>query len=145
MSRSPRGSTAQIFDGAFDPVSGVGWRLGRLVADIHPGKYVLDGVGSPFDLEDFAAESGRCTITLDRERHAQLHTSWRRKHGLHTSVVNGVYHVAWEGHALRVVVAQWRAGYETVSVSLVVADDEAIARKFAHEVCAFCNEPRKAV
>ncbi len=136
---------AQIFEEAFDPQAGIGWRLGRAVAALHPGKFVLDGVGHPFDIEDFAEASGRASIKLVTDQHAQLSTSWSRAHGLHTGASNAIYEVAWEGHALRVVVAQWRVGFERESISLVVADTEAIARKFAHEVCAFCNEPREAI
>ncbi len=135
----------QVFDRAFDPAAGIGWRLGLVVRELNPGKYVLDGVDSPFDLDDFAKESGRCTVELVPALHAQMSTRWRRGHGLATYPVNAVYDVSWQGHTLRVVVAQWRVGFERESYSLVIADDEATARKFAHEVCAFCNEPRKAV
>lgn len=135
----------QIFDVALQGITGTGWRLGRVVAEMSPGKFVLDGVGRPFDLDDFARESGRCTIELDRTQHAQLSARWRRGHGVSVSPVNAVYDVRWEGRALRVVVAQWSEGYHDHSISLIVADDEAIARKFADEVCAFCNEPRRAV
>ncbi len=138
-------SGPQVFDAAFDPAAGIGWRLGRLVGELYPGKFVLDGVGSPFDVEDYADESGQATIALARDQHAQLTTGWRRGHGLQTSAVNAVYDVAWQGHALHVVVASWRAGYDQQSYSLVVAESEEVARDFADKVCAFCNEPREAV
>ena len=135
----------QVFEVAFDgPGAGIGWRLGRIVAAMHPGKFVLDGVGHPFDLLDFAG-SRRAEATRDPAQHAELATHWRRGHGLGVSPVNAVYDVRWEGHALRVIVASWREGYDRRSVSLVVADDETIARKFTNEVCAFCNEPRGAI
>jgi len=135
----------QIFDSAFDPSAGIGWRLGRIVAEQHPNKFVLDGVQDPFDVTEFASESGRATIALAPEQHAQLSTVWRRGHGLHIEPVNAVYDVQWEGQSLRVVVTSWRTGFDRESFSLVVADTEAIARKFTDEVCAFCNEPRRAV
>jgi hypothetical protein len=134
-----------IFDVALDPTSGIGWRLGRVVAELHPGKFVLDGVQKPFDLVDFARESGRAAIALDRSQHAEFSTVWRRGHGVSVSPVNAVYDVTWEGRALRVVVAAWSEGYRDIEISLVVADDEAAARRFAEEVCAFCNEPRGAI
>ncbi len=145
MTEERHPNVRQVFDVAFDPTAGIGWRLGRVVRELNPGKYVLDGVQAPFDLDDYATESGRCTLKLATDQHAQMATSWRRGHGLHTSPVNAVYEVSWQGHALRVVVAAWREGYNHQSYSLVVADEEATARKFATEVCAFCNDPRKAV
>lgn len=135
----------QVFDVAFDPAAGIGWRLGRIVTEQHPGKFVLDGVRDPFDLTAFARESGRATLSLVTTQHAQFTAAWRRGYGLSVEPNNAVYDVRWEGHALRVVVAEWRSGYDHQSYSLVVADSEAIARQFAEEVCAFCNEPRRAV
>jgi hypothetical protein len=135
----------QVFEVALDATSGIGWRLARIVTELHPGQFVLDGVMGPFDLVDFARESGRCTITLDAAQHAQLETGWRRHHGSSTRPVNAVYDVAWEGQALRVIVASWRVAYHEIACSLVVAKDEATARAFVDEVCAFCNEPRQAI
>jgi len=135
----------QIFAEALDDASAIGWRLGRVVAELHPGKFVLDGVQKPFDLTDFARASGRCEAALDHAQHAQLQTHWRRGHGLGSEPVNAVYDVAWQGRSLRVVVARWREGYGEAEANLVVADDEATARAFAEEVCAFCNEPRGAI
>ncbi len=135
----------QIFEVALDASAGIGWRLSRAVTEANPGKFVLQGVRDPFDLTQYAHESGRCEIALDEAQHAQLVTHWRRGHGLSTDPVNAVYDVKWQGHALRVVVAQWRSGFDIERLSLVVAEDEAIARKFADEVCAFCNEPRETI
>ena len=45
------------------------------------------------------------------------------------------------------IVAHWVEGaYQVTEVSLVVADTmEEIARAFAQEVCAFCNQPGNAI
>lgn len=80
----------QVFEAAFDgPTPGIGWRLGRIVAAMNPGKFVLDQVSDPFDLDDFVAASGRADATLDPAQHAELSTRWRRGHGLGVSPLNG--------------------------------------------------------
>jgi len=135
---------SQLFE-VFDPAAGNGWRLGRAVGERFPGKFVLDGIGRPFDVEMFARESGAARIARVASQHHEMSTSWSRAHGLHTSAENALFEVAWEGHTLHVVTASWPEGFSRKSVSLVVADDEAIAREFTHEVCAFCNEPREAI
>lgn len=134
----------RIFEGSLDPTNAVGWRLARLVKELHPGKYVLDGVGSPFDIEDYANE-GQCEATLVEGAHAQLSTSWRRKHGLYSATVNGVWAVRWKERTFRVVVAAWATGYRNHSVNVIVGDDEDSVWAFTNAVSAYCNDPRRAV
>jgi len=134
----------EVFEQALSGESGIGFVLGRLVKEHHPGKALLDGVGASFDLLEFA-RAGRCEATLAKNEHAQLSTQWRRATGLHEEPVNAVYDVAWEGRALRVIVATWKMGWDKVHFSLIVGDDSTIVRKFAAEVCAYCNDPRPTV
>lgn len=134
----------RIFETSLDGANATGYRLGRLTQALHPGKYVLDGVGSPFDLETFARE-GQCEASLAPEAHAEIGTGWRRKHGLQSGVVNGAYDVRWSGQAFRVICATWRSGYDVHDVSLVVGDTEGEVRAFTNAVCAYCNDPRRAV
>ncbi|MBI5496813.1 MAG: ATP-binding protein [Deltaproteobacteria bacterium] len=141
---SQQGGSA-MFERSFSPDAGIGWRLSRLVAELHPGRSVLDGVESPFDLQEFVAE-GRCDAECASDVHAQMRTAWSRAHGLREGPVNAVYDVRWQGHLLRVVTAKWRAGLnDTHQYAIVVADSVDVARAFATAVSAFCNEPRRAV
>ncbi|MBI1948833.1 MAG: ATP-binding protein [Deltaproteobacteria bacterium] len=118
--------------------------MGRIVAELNVGRAVLDGVGAPFDVTDFADE-GKCTVRLAPDAHSQMRTAWSRAHGLRVAPVNAVYDVTWEGNRLRVVVAAWRAGFERVEQSIVVADTDAVARAFTQAVCMFCNAPGRSV
>jgi hypothetical protein len=134
----------RIFRETLDPVNAIGWRLGKVVAECHPGKFVLAGVERPFDIEEFASE-GQCEAHLVPEAHAELETVWRRRHGLGQSVTNGVWDVRWQGQPFRVVVTSWRNGYDSRAPSFVIANDEASARELATAVSAYCNDPRRAV
>ncbi len=147
--KSPRKRPAaqplsSMFQDAFSPDAGVGWRLGRLVAQCHPGQAVLDGVQGPFSLPELVA-AGQCTAQLNPQVHAQMSTLWTRANGLVTGPVNAVYDVTWQGHALRVVVAEYRVGYDRQKHSLVVADTLDVARAFATAGNVFCNAPGNAV
>ena len=134
----------RIFEQSLDPTSAIGWRLTRLVAELHPGKHVGGAIEGPFDIEDFFTE-GQCEASPSPGFHAELHTQWRRKHGLTESLLNGAYDVRWKGKSFRVVVARWREGYGEKRVQITVGDDEASVDEFVASVCAYCNEPRRAV
>jgi hypothetical protein len=139
------GGDEGIFQDALNGASAIGWNLGRLVTMRHPGKAVLDGIKDPFDVEEFA-RGKKCEITIASDEHSSMGTRWTREHGLYSSVINGVYDVRWEGHSLRVVVANWIEGsYNTVSISIVVADTMDVARSFANAVCAYCNDPGRTI
>ncbi len=124
--------------------AGIGWNLGRLVAERYRGKALLDGVRDPFSLLKFAS-AGRCTAKLASDDHACMRADWSRAGGLRESPVQAIYEVAWEGRSLRVVIAQWWEGHEPKKVSLVVADTMEDARAFATAASVFGNDPGKAI
>src|SRR5690242_7341400 len=113
-----RNDYSTIFSESLSSDAGIAWRLGRLVEDLHPGKCVLDGVQGPFELSEFVAE-GKCEARLVTGVHAHMRTEWTRALGLQVAPVNAVYDVKWDGHALRVVVAEWRVGFDRVKQSIV--------------------------
>jgi hypothetical protein len=100
-----------IFASSLTSDAAIAWHMGRLVAELHPGKSVLDGVQAPFDVIEFA-RARKCEATLAVDAHAELSTSWARSYGLHSAPENALYDVSWDGHQLRVVVASWRAGFK---------------------------------
>src|SRR5262245_13678521 len=106
--------------------SATGWRLGKLAAESHPNMAMVDGVVGPFDVVEFAAAE-LCETHRAESAHGQMRTRWSREHGVRSSPVNAVYDVRWEGHALRVITASWKLGYETHSQSIVLASDADIA------------------
>jgi hypothetical protein len=140
----PANSLDDVLNQSLGGDGATAWRLSRLVAAHHPGRAILDGVRGPFDLMEYAAE-GQCEAALAPGAHAEMKTSWRRAYGLSIHPVNAVYDVRWRGHALRVVLAEWREGYERPSTMLLIAETESVARQFLETASAFCNEPRRAI
>ena len=61
-------SSDEVFSGSLTGAAATAWNLGRLVKAHYPGKAVLDGVGSPFDLGEFAAAK-KCETTLAPDAH----------------------------------------------------------------------------
>ncbi len=134
-----------IFGEALVGDAGIGWNLGRLVAARHPDKALLDGVQAPFDLLKFAS-AGKCSVSLAHDEHACMRAEWCRLDGLHEAPVDAIYDVEWANHSLRVVLARWFEGaYERTRVSLIVASSMEVARAFATEVSAFCNDPGQTI
>ncbi len=131
-------SSDEIFAGSLTGAAATAWHLGRLVKAHYPGKAILDGIGSPFDLEDFA-RAKKCEATLATDGHGSMATGWTRAGGLATGALNATYDVRWEGQLLHVIVGQWKEGFDRHSQSIVVADSLDVARAFTSAVCEFCN------
>jgi ATP-dependent 26S proteasome regulatory subunit len=53
--------------------------------------------------------------------------------------------VKWQGTALVVARAEWPEGYRRCTRHWVAAETRETAEAFTNEVCAYCNEPRRAV
>ncbi|HEY8077762.1 MAG TPA: ATP-binding protein [Labilithrix sp.] len=129
---------------ALGPESGTAYRLSCAVAEQFPRKAVVEGLEGVFDLDEYAT-AGRCEVRLRETPHAQLDVHWRRKHGLVREVATAMRDVTWDGRAIVVVTATWPEGWKTRHRHWVIADERAIAERFAAEVCAYCNEPREAL
>jgi ATPase family associated with various cellular activities (AAA) len=132
-----------LFASAFGPEGGTAYRLSRAVRERFPSKAIVEGLHG-FNLDEFAG-AGRCEARTVTEPHAHIETEWSRSHGLSTSTQTAMFDVTWREHALTVVRATWPEGYQHPSSYWVVADERAVAERFATDVCAFCNDPRETV
>lgn len=139
-----RESNEGVFASALTGPSAIGWNLSRLVRERYPEAGIVDALPAPFDVLEYA-RAGRCEATVSRDEHASFVTSWSRDHGLCSTPQQAVYDVRWKGRALKVVMAHWREDYHEARCSTVVAETEELARLFAHEVAAFCNDPEKTI
>lgn len=136
---------ADLFSNALGPENGVTYRLSRAVADAFPGKAIVEGLSSVFDVGEYA-RAGHCTLEPEAMPHIQSTTEWSRAHGLFTSLKTGIRRVGWQGQMLWVAKATWPEGYSgNKNRHWVIADDQATAERFANEVCAWCNDPRQSV
>jgi hypothetical protein len=132
----------EFFAGAYGAENGAGHRLSRAIARAFPGKAIVEGLKSPFDVEE-AARAGLCAI--EPRPTSEIHVQWSRAHGLTPSAVNAVFDVAWKGRAVVVVHASWREMFDTVHRNFVIADDPRVAEELAAAVSAYCNDPHDAI
>lgn len=135
---------SELFSHALGPENGVVYRLSRAVADAFPGKAIVEGLSSTFDVGEYA-RAGHCALEAETVPHVQTSSDWSRSHGLWTSLKTGIRKVDWQGKRLWVAKATWPETYGTKERHWVVADDTATAERFATEVCAWCNDPRQSV
>lgn len=132
----------EIFSRAYGPETASGYRLSREVALAFPGKAVIEGLKSPFDVEE-AAAAGLCT--LEPRDISEIHARWTRERGIHSRGVNAIFDVRWNGHALVVIVATWVERIDQQHRHFVVGDSRAICEEFASAVSAYCNGPHDAI
>jgi hypothetical protein len=137
-------SSEELFRTAFGPESGTGYRLSRALASAFRGKAIVEGLSDPFDLDEYAT-AGKCVVKHRISPHGFIATDWSRSHGLSRSTETAVADVTWEGDEVVVARARWSEGWSTKVRHWVIADDEALARRFADAVSAYCNEPHDAV
>ena len=71
-------SSEEMFAGSLVDASATAWNLGRLVKARYQGKAMLDAVGGPFDLVEFAdAEKCRFRKVVEREAGGNEHLGGR--------------------------------------------------------------------
>lgn len=137
-------NAADLFSLSLGPDAGVAYQISRALAELLPGKFMLEGLDGPFELDDFAA-AGRCEARPRGDVHPHFTDAWTRAHGVFRRTHTAVFEVTWESQRLTVARAQWVAGFDRATSHWVLADDRTTAEAFAAAVCAHNNEPRDAV
>ncbi len=133
---------ADIFS-SLGPENGTSYRVSRALASAFAERAVIE-IPDGFDLEEYASE-GECEAVVRSTPHPELHTHWRRGHGLSASVAIGTWDVRWKGHALVVARAGWPERYSSTERWFVIGEDREVAAAFTSAVCELCNQPRRAV
>lgn len=134
---------SELFAAALGPENGTSYRMSRAVASAFPDKALVE-ISDTFDLEQYAGDR-LCEATLRSSPYAAESSWWRRAHGISRSVSLGVWDVKWNDHDLVVVRASWPERFNETSRYYVVAETRQIVEDFTAAVCAYCNEPRRAV
>lgn len=137
-------SAHELFAAALGPEAGTSYRLSRAVADAFPDRTVIEGLSSPFDIDELAA-AGKCEVRVRPAPHAFAETDWSRSHGLSSHTRLAVLDVTWNAQSLVVVRASWPEGWSSKERHWVIAEERAIAERFAVEASAYCNDPHDAV
>ncbi len=125
-----------------EPTAVISYHVSRHLADLFPGRGLIEGSDYDFNLLTFA-RSGLCRVRRDDSIHGQVGVYWSDESGIVENARNAWYEVDWDGHALDVVVMDWENGCS--SYHWIVAETEEVARRFYAAVCAFDPEVRDEV
>jgi hypothetical protein len=118
-----------------EPTSAIFYQVSRHLAETYPDRALLEGADCDFNkLADFA-RAGRCRMSLDPSIHNQVAVWWSFDGEILEHPRNAWYEVEWEGHALDVIVMNGCQGGGTYH--WILADSDAIARKFYASVCGY--------
>ena len=131
-----------IRDALYKPNDYVAYHVGRELAELHPGKTIVEGNTGYFDLEAFV-RAGQCTIVSESDIFNHVRTFWEKpgkdpKKYLENSWLN----VLWRGELLDVVLITWAEGSYRSRHQWIVAESRKLAETFFAEVCEWSSEVR---
>lgn len=131
-----------IRDALYKPNDYIAYHVGRELAELHPGKTILEGTTWYFDLEAFV-RAERCSVIEQKSVFHQVRTEWEgvgRK--LRQQVENSWLNVLWKGQLLEVVLISWAEDRCRQRHHWIVADDPKLAEEFFDAVCEWSCEVR---
>ena len=120
----------------------VAYHVGRELAELHPGKAIIEGNTGYFDLEAFV-RAEKCTIVSESDIFSHVRTSWEKPGKDPTRYLeNSWLNVLWRGQLLDVVLITWAEGCYRSRHHWIVAENRKLAEAFFAEVCEWSSEVR---
>ena len=136
------GSEDFIRDALFQPDDYIAYHVGRELAELYPGKTILEGLTGYFDLDAFVRD-GKCTVIAEKSVFRHLKLEWEGDgQELMERTQNAWLNVLWKGHLLDVILLTWVDGCYHQRHHWIVADEKSVAADFFHEVCTWSCEVR---
>src|SRR5713226_7073559 len=134
-----------IKDALHKPNDYVAYHVGRELAELHPGRAILEGETGYFDLEAFV-RAEKCSVVHETSIFNHIKTDWDGP-GKESkqSVENSWLNVLWRGHLLDVVLVTYTQRCYPSRHHWVVADNKKLAEAFFAEVCEWSSEVRGEV
>lgn len=130
-----------IRDALYKPNDYIAYHVGRELAELHPGKTIVEGRTVYFDLESFV-RAEKCSIIEEKSVFSHVRTEWMgpgRKP--REQFQNSWLNVLWKGQLLDVVLITWAESYRGRH-HWIVADDKQLAQEFFDAVCEWNCEVR---
>jgi DNA replication protein DnaC len=134
-----------IRDAIYKPNEYIAYHVGRELAELHPGKTILEGTTAYFDLEDFV-RAEQCSVIERKSVFHQVRTEWEgigRK--LKQHIENSWLQVLWKGQLLDLVLITWAEDRCRRRHHWIVADERKIAEEFFDAVCEWSCEVREEI
>jgi len=131
-----------IRDALHEPNDYIAYHVGRELAELHPGKTIIEGMTGYFDLEAFV-RAEKCTAVAENVIFNHIKTDWDgvgkpQKQQIQNSWLN----VLWGGQLLDVVLITWAEDCYRRRHHWIVADDRKVAEGFLAAVCEWSCEVR---
>ena len=131
-----------IRDALYKPSDYIAYHVGRELAELHPGKTVLEGRNWYFDLEAFVRDD-KCSVVADKSVFHHVRTDWDGvDKEFKEQIENSWLNVLWNGQLLDVVLITWSEGCYRLRHYWIIADDRKIAEEFFDAVCEWSCEVR---
>jgi DNA replication protein DnaC len=134
-----------IKEAHYKPNDYIGYHVGRELAELHPGKAVIQGQNWYFDLDAFVRAS-QCSVVEQKSVFHHVTTDWEEAgKKLHKRTENSWLNVLWRGHLIDVVLITWHDGCYRRRQHWIVAEETQIAEDFFRTVCEWCSEVRAEI
>lgn len=134
-----------ITDALYKPNDYIAYHVGRELAELHPGKGIIEGETGYFDLEEFV-RANQCEIVHESSIFNHIRTDWYSPNErLKEAIKNSWLNVLWRGQLLDVVIMTFSEGSYSSRHHWIVADDKNLAMAFFKEVCEWTSEVRGEV
>jgi AAA+ superfamily predicted ATPase len=124
-----------IRDALYKPNDYIAYHVGRGLAELHPGKTILEGRTWYFDLDAFV-RAEKCSVIEQKSVFQHVKTEWmgigkkqRRQ------IENAWLNVLWKGQLLDVILITWTEDCYRRRHHWIVADDKQLAGDFFDAVC----------
>src|SRR2546425_9673351 len=131
-----------IKDALYKPNDYIAYHVGRELAELHPGKAIIEGKTGYFDLESFV-RAEKCSIVEESSVFNHIKTNWERP-GKDPSKQqeNSWLNVLWRGQLLDVVLITWSENCYRSRHHWIVAESRKLAEAFFTAVCEWSSEVR---
>jgi hypothetical protein len=134
-----------IKDALHKPNDYIAYHVGRELAELHPGKAILEGETGYLDLEAFV-RAEKCSASHETSIFSHLKTNWEGPgKEPKQSVENSWFNVLWRGELLDVVLVTYTQRCYPSRHHWIVADSKKLAEAFFAEVCDWSSEVRGEV
>ena len=134
-----------IKDALDKPNDYIAYHIGRELAELHPGKAILEGETGYFDLEAFV-RAEKCSVVHETSLFNHIKTDWVGPgKDPKRSIENSWLNVLWKGDLLDVVLVTFTQHCYTSRHHWIIANDKKPAEEFFAEVCEWSAEVRGEV
>lgn len=131
-----------IRNALYQPNDYVGYHVSRELAEMHPGKTILQGRNWEFDLDAFV-RAEKCSVIAEKSVYQHATSRWEdpgRKP--RQRLENAWLNVLWGGQLIDVVLISWTETCYRGRQHWIVADNQKLAEDFLDAVCQWSFEVR---